>query len=79
MQQLSCGQENLYETLQGNGDIDNIIIVIGESASRKHHSIYGYYLPTTPFLEKKKNEIIVFNDVTSTYSTTSESMKMFMT
>ncbi len=79
MQQLSRGQENLYETLQGNGDIDNIIIVIGESASRKHHSIYGYQLPTTPLLEKKKNEIIVFNDVTATYSTTSESMKMFMT
>lgn len=79
MQQLSNSQENYFETLQGDSKIDNIVIVIGESASRKHHSIYGYYLPTTPLLEKKKEEIIVFNDVTSSYSTTSESMKMFMT
>lgn len=79
MQQLGNSQENHFETLQGDSKIDNIIIVIGESASRKHHSIYGYYLPTTPLLEQKKDEIIVFNDVTSTYSTTSESMKMFMT
>ena len=79
MQQLSNSQENYFETLQGNSVADNIIIVIGESASRKHHSIYGYYLPTTPLLEQKKDEIIVFNDVISTYSTTSESMKMFMT
>lgn len=72
--------ENYYlETLKGEPLIDNIVIVIGESASRNHHSLYGYNLKTTPLLESKKEEIIPFNDVIAAYSTTSESMKMFMT
>lgn len=77
--QLGQNEDFHLETLKGEPCIDNIVIVIGESASRKHHSIYGYNLKTTPLLESKGNEIIPFNDVTATYSTTSESMKMFMT
>ncbi len=76
--QLGKNETYYLETLKGEGAADNIIIVIGESASRKHHSIYGYKLNTTPALKSIKDEIIVFNDVISSYSTTSESMKTFM-
>ncbi|MCQ2194079.1 MAG: phosphoethanolamine transferase [Paludibacteraceae bacterium] len=67
------------ETLVSNDTIDNIIIVIGESASRNHHSVYNYTLPTTPRLKKKEDKLLFFNDAISAFSTTSESMKMFMT
>lgn len=79
MEQLGGNENYLLETLQGESDIDNIVIVIGESAARSHHSIYGYNLKTSPLLESKKDVLIAFNDVISSYSTTSESMKMFMT
>lgn len=30
---------------------DKIYFIIGESSYRKHYSLYGYHLPTTPFLD----------------------------
>lgn len=34
---------------------NTIFIVIGESSLQKHYSLYGYDLPTTPFLDSLKN------------------------
>lgn len=70
-------ENKLLESLNGDYVIDNVVIVIGESASRNHHSIYGYDLNTTPKLQEKSDELVIFNDAISSYSTTSESMKMF--
>ena len=55
----------------------NIIVVIGESFIKHHSSLYGYYLQTNPFLEKEKlsDNLFVFNDVVTTASRTSESLK----
>lgn len=76
---LGQNEEQLLASVKGEGNIDNLVIIIGESASRSHHSIYGHDLNTTPRLGAIKDEILVFNDVTAPYSTTSESMKMFLT
>lgn len=39
-------------SLLANAEIPNtVFVVIGESAFRDHHSLYGYDLPTTPFLD----------------------------
>lgn len=70
-------ENKLLEGLEGDYLLDNVVIVIGESASRNHHSIYGYDLNTTPKLKEKSDELVIFNDAISSYSTTSESMKMF--
>ena len=40
---------------QEHSDWDNIIVVLGESLSPDHMSLFGYKRPTTPFLETLKN------------------------
>ena len=42
-----------------------IVLVMGESSSRKHYSLYGYPRPTTPRLDALKSEFFVFSDVIS--------------
>lgn len=41
------------------------VIVIGESATREHFSLYGYERPTTPQIEKIKNDLYIFDNITS--------------
>lgn len=49
---------------------DNIVLVIGESAARNHHSLYGYPLPTNPNLELMRDSLIIFtNAIGSSVST----------
>ncbi len=71
-------EQALLKDLKGDYKIDNVVIVIGESASRRHHSLYGYDLNTTPRLLAKRDELVVFNDAISTHSTTSESLKRIL-
>lgn len=35
---------------------DEIVLILGESVSKEHCSVYGYEKQTTPFFEKMKNE-----------------------
>ena len=60
------------------GEDDNLlaIVVIGESATRFHHSIYGYPRPTNPMLGAK--EIYPFTDVISGYAHTVQSMSYML-
>ncbi len=51
-------------TRTGDGDLLGVI-VIGESATRSHHSLYGYGRRTNPELEKRRDELVLFNDVIS--------------
>ncbi len=55
----------------------NVVFVIGESFSKHHASIYGYYLNTTPSLcdEQKKQNLFVFQDAVSPYNMTTFSVK----
>lgn len=55
----------------------NIILVIGESYIKHHSQLYGYYLPTNPKLSKEEN-LVIFDDVISSYNATSESFKQFL-
>ncbi|WP_172402524.1 phosphoethanolamine transferase [Helicobacter sp. 12S02634-8] len=58
---------------QNHADIPNIIIVIGESASKNFMHIYGYPLSTTPHLDQaqKNGNLFVFRDVIAPESSTS--------
>lgn len=60
-------------------DSINIIVVIGESYIKSHCELYGYSLPTCPFLMKERNKgnLFVFQDVISPFNGTSASMKNF--
>ena len=50
----------------------NIIFIIGESYIREHSPLYGYPLPTTPFLsaEQQAGRLFAFTDVVSPYNQT---------
>ena len=52
------------------------ILVIGESATRNHWGLYGYYRNTTPEMDKIRNDILVFDDVVSAFATTYASCRM---
>jgi len=54
------------------------VLIIGESASRNHMSIYGYPRNTTPKL-KKRSDLIVYDDVISAYSHTINSVLSMLT
>ncbi len=49
------------------------VLILGESCSRNHMSLYGYGRETNPLLEKR-NDIKVFDDVVSPYSNTLNSV-----
>ncbi|MBO4719841.1 MAG: phosphoethanolamine transferase [Prevotella sp.] len=60
---------------------DIIMIVIGESFSRSHSSLYGYDKPTNPRLSllRDSGQLITFQKVTAADTHTSEAFKHFMT
>lgn len=43
----------------------NIVLVIGESHSKIHTSLYGYHKPTYPYLENMRDSLSIFTDVIS--------------
>ena len=63
-------------------DTTDVILVIGESFSKYHSSIYGYPLHTNPCLEREMIEgrLFAFSDVASPFIYTSEAVRnMFST
>ncbi len=59
------------EDLIVSGKNDLIVVVIGESTSRLHMSLYGYPRKTTPQLEQLKNELVVYTNVIAPHTYTS--------
>ncbi|GAA8382818.1 hypothetical protein Hpkin38_13370 [Helicobacter pylori] len=50
---------NLYlpsDYLSSTGDVPNVVLVIGESASRNFMQLYGYSVPNNPLLSQLANE-----------------------
>ena len=59
---------------------DNICIIIGESFSKHHSSLYGYEKETNPKLQElvSDSSLVVYRNVTSAGTHTIESLQMFM-
>ncbi len=55
------------------------VIVIGESTSRLHMSLYGYQRNTNPKLESIKDELEIFTNVFSSRPNTIESLEQVLT
>lgn len=53
---------------------ENMILIIGESASRDHLSLYGYPLPTTPAMDSRRDYLFVFNDAVASSTSTAENL-----
>lgn len=61
------------------GQPQTYVFVIGESLSRNHMSLYGYWRQTTPALERLASELAVFTDVVSPHSHTDSSLERVLT
>lgn len=65
------------QTAQSDYKADAVTLVIGESASRNHLSLYGYSLPTTPRLDslaRHGDGLFVFADALASSTTTAENI-----
>ena len=62
------------ETLTSRRASERIVVVIGESASRDHLSLYGYPLPTTPRLDSIRDELYIFNNAVASSTSTAQNM-----
>ncbi|MDE6561281.1 MAG: phosphoethanolamine transferase [Muribaculaceae bacterium] len=62
------------ESLTSSRAAGRIVVVIGESASRDHLSIYGYPLPTTPYLDSISEGLYVFDDAVASSTSTAQNM-----
>ncbi|RVY52485.1 phosphoethanolamine transferase [Helicobacter pylori] len=65
--------------LSSTGDVENVVLVIGESASRNFMQLYGYSVPNNPLLsklanerERESNNLFVFSDTISKEAHTSD-------
>ena len=62
------------ETLRSGKTAKRVVVVIGESASRDHHSIYGYPLPTTPTLDTVSRGLSRFDEAVASSTLTAQNM-----
>lgn len=52
-------------TLQPDTTFQTIVVIIGESLTRHHMSLYGYGRQTNPLLSKPDSSLFIYKDVTS--------------
>lgn len=69
--------KNLSE--QAKPEQTTLVLVIGESTSRLHMSLYGYPRNTNPELSKIKDELALFDNVYSPRPNTIESLQQVLT
>ncbi|MFN2261611.1 MAG: sulfatase-like hydrolase/transferase [Psychroflexus sp.] len=71
--------ENPCLDLEITENPQTLVLVIGESTSAKHMSLYGYYRPTNPKLSEISEELIVFEDVISPAAHTIPALNALLT
>lgn len=67
------------ETVTSSHTASTIILVIGESASSGHYSLYGYTLPTTPNLDRMRDSLAVFTDAIGSSASTAGNLERILT
>jgi len=74
--ELTQNNTNVSATIDG-ADTTNIVVIIGESFSKYHCSLYGYDKPTYPHLKEwnDKGNLLVFDDVIATDDATHGNIK----
>ncbi|MFT5155817.1 MAG: heptose-I-phosphate ethanolaminephosphotransferase [Bacteroidia bacterium] len=63
------------------GQAETIVVVIGESLSKHHMSVYGYHINTTPGLNtfQENGELVVYNRAYSSHTHTVPVLQMALT
>ena len=78
---VQVGSNGLFKDTFHNSDQEKetYVVIIGESTTRDHMSIYDYYRKTNPLLEKRKKQLMVFKDVISPHTHTITSLGKVLT
>ena len=67
------------ESLASTHAAERILVVIGESASRDHLSLYGYPLKTTPRLDTIRGDLYIFSDAVASSTSTADNIPRLLT
>ncbi|MDE7420393.1 MAG: phosphoethanolamine transferase [Muribaculaceae bacterium] len=67
------------QTLDSDSAAQRIIVIIGESASRDHLSLYGYPLPTSPYLDSISDTLYRFDDAVASSTSTAQNIPRLLT
>jgi len=73
------GQFTNFLSNSSNDSTEVYVLIIGESTTRSHLSLYDYYRKTNPLLGKLKNELIIYQDVISPHAHTIPSLNKMLT
>ena len=64
---------------QHAGEARTLVLVIGESTTSQHMSLYGYARPTSPKLEEKRAQLTIFNQAYASRPYTIEALQQVLT
>lgn len=67
------------EDIELTKENDVLVVVLGESTTRDHMGLYGYYRKNTPYLSAFKDSLFVYNDVISSDVFTLKSVPKMLT
>lgn len=67
------------ESASSANKASRVVVVIGESASRDHLSLYGYSLPTTPRLDTISEGLYIFSNAIASSTSTAENLPRLLT
>lgn len=68
----------VYDLEKLRPGVQNIILVIGESARRQNLSLYGYPKETTPYTEKEKDQLLIYKKAVSPAGITNLSVPLVL-
>ncbi|WP_052252131.1 sulfatase-like hydrolase/transferase [Kaistella solincola] len=63
----------------GKSNEEISVLIIGESTTRDHMQLYGYYRKTNPKLNKIKEDLLIYNDIISPNTHTVPSLNKVLT
>ena len=66
-------------SVASTGRCSDMVVVIGESAWRPNHSLYGYPLDTSPRLRQLRDSIFIFEDAIASAVSTTDNMDRILT
>ncbi|MDE6134023.1 MAG: phosphoethanolamine transferase, partial [Muribaculaceae bacterium] len=67
------------ETASSSHRASTVLLVLGESASSSHWSLYGYPMPTTPRIDARADSLTVFSDAIASSVSTASNMERILT
>lgn len=67
------------ESVSARNPVNNFVLVIGESADRRHCSSYGYPLPTNAYTSVYRDSLLLFSDAITAYTGTDAALARLLT